>query len=235
MQLVKQRNVKLSLGMLCGVLLDLVLVGLSIFSYPQLLGAEGFFTIIGCISLLLLYGVIGIGLPLRAKHAITVALWQGTGVGLIIGGLFIIDLIIENFLDLSNQMSTFSTLGFMLLIFLFFGIAGARGTLKTGQILLGIVAGVWSALLGVLIAVCFGFMVNFLFIQRLEYILASDYARSGMHDPRAFTFFNSLDSAFSHLLEAPIIAVVLGTLGALTIKAFMIQRKHDRISHEHSS
>ena len=105
----------------------------------------------------------------------------------------------------------------MLLIFLLFALAGWRGAKDSGQLRWGIFASVWSAMIGVLIALLFGFAINFLFAPRLEQNLqaSAEYARSGSHDLATFTFWNTLENASSHLLEAPVIAVVLGSLGSL--------------------
>jgi len=213
-----KKNVLIWSAMLCGVLLDLALIGVGLLRYPSLLEAARASTAIACVALLLVYGCVGICLPINASQAVTTALWQGTAVGLLIGVIFAVDITVEDFIDMGRQASTFSTLGFMMLIFLLFGIAGARGTQKTRQLPLGILASLWSALVGVLIALLFGFTVNFFFTQRLEHILSSDYISSGMSDPQAFAFFNTLDSASSHLVEAPIIAGVCGTIGALVCK-----------------
>lgn len=224
MKALSNKNGTLWLGMLCGVLFDLLLIGLSLLMYPSLLEAGRASTALGCVPLLLLYGCFGIVIPSRASQAVTAALWQGTAVGLIVGVIFVIDLTVEYFVDMGSQASALSTLGFMALIFFLFGLSGARGIQKTGQLHLGVLSGVWSAMIGVMIAVFFGFVMNFFFMQRLEHILYADYASSGMNDPRAFTFFNSLDSAFSHLLEAPILAVVFGTCGALLMKEIAFLR-----------
>lgn len=224
MMVLFKKNVVIWLAMLCGVLLDLALIGVGLLWYPSLLEAGRASTAITCVVVLLLYGCVGIGLPIKANQAVTTALWQGTAVGLIIGISFAGDMIVEDFIDMGRQASMFSTLGFMMLIFLLFGLAGARGTQKTRQIHLGILASLWSALLGVLIALLFGFAVNFLFTQRLEHILSSDYVSSGMSDPQAFTFFNSLASASSHLVEAPLIAGVCGTIGALAMQGVISLR-----------
>ena len=106
----------------------------------------------------------------------------------------------------------------MLLIFCLFAGAGANGTARTDQIRFGLLASMWSAMLGVLIVVLLGFAVNFFFMQRLEHLLASDYVHSGMQSPEAFTVFNALDSASTHLFEAPLLAAVFGGLGSLIMK-----------------
>jgi len=36
-----------------------------------------------------------------------------------------------------------------------------------------------------------------------------------MHDLQAFTVFNCLDAAASHLITAPVLATVFGTIGGL--------------------
>jgi hypothetical protein len=40
-----------------------------------------------------------------------------------------------------------------------------------------------------------------------------DYLRSGWTDVRAFAIANTFDAGFTHLVEAPVIAAVLGALG----------------------
>lgn len=214
--------------MLWGGVLNLVFVAFVLLRYPSLLSAQSLSTVLFCIILLVVYVCIGVTLPLRAGESVTTALWQGTGFGFLIGFLFVIDIAVEYFLDMGSQMSTLSTLGFMGLLFLLFGVVGARISQRTGRLLLGSLASVWSALLGVLIAVLFGVIVNMLFLQRLEHLLASDFLRSGMNDPTTFTFFNTLDSASSHLLEAPILAAIFGTLGALLGKSIhQFQKNHE--------
>ncbi len=210
--------------MLWGVLLDLALVGLSLLLHPSLLEARYVSTAIFCVILLLVYGCIGVGLPLLSDQAVTRALWQGTGFGLLMGSVFVINIAVEYFFDMNSQASTLSTLGFMALLFLLFGVASARTVMQTGQLLLGVLTSVWSAFLAILITVLFGVVVNFFFQQRLEHILASDYLRSGMSDLGTFTFFNTLDSASSHLLEAPLLAAIFGILGGLIGKRLLSLR-----------
>jgi len=218
MKTVNQSKSILWLGMAIGVLLDLALIGLSLLNYPSLLRPESIFTVIFCVGLLFIYSCLGIGLPVRANSTAMIGLRQGTTFGLIIGGVFIVDISVEYFVNLGNQASTLSTLGFMALIFLLFAVASATGTQRTGRMYVGILASLWSAMLGSIIAVFFGLAVNFLFLQRLEQILASDYATSHIQNIQTFTFWNTLDSASSHLLEAPVLAIIFGTLGSLIVR-----------------
>ena len=195
--------------------------------YPLIIGEAGVSSVLAPVLLLLLYGVAAIGCTYRPSQAHSVALRSGTTFGLLVGIAFVITISVENFVSLSSQISTISTLAFMLLIFLSFALAGWHGAKNSGQLRWGIFESIWSAMIGVLITLIFGFAINFLFTQRLEqYLQASaEYIRSGSHDLETFTFWNTLDSASSHLLEVPIIAAVLGTLGSLTGLGFSQLRK----------
>ncbi len=214
-------NRLLQRAMLVGILLDLAFIAMSLLLYPSLLGRESVSTVIAPIVLLLLYASVGIVLTRRVSQVVTTTLRQGTAFGLMVGVLFLVDISVEDFIDLERQASALATLGFMALIFLLFGCAGFYGTQKTGKVRFGMLTSVWCAMISVVIVVIFGFAINFFFTQRLEYILASDYASSGIADPRAFTFYNTLDSASSHLLEAPILASVFGTIGGFVCKGWM--------------
>src|SRR5579859_3686976 len=207
-------------------LLDLVLLGVILVQAPLLLQAPYLSTTLFTLLLLLLYGGVGVGFP-RLVHATSVknVLWQATRTGLLIGLFFVVDIAVEYFVDLNQAASVLSTVGFMGLIFLAFAGAGVLGTRLTGHWLLGVLCSVWSAMLGVLLALAFGMAVNVLFLQRLETISSADYAKSGMHDAAAYTFFGTLDTASTHLFEAPVYAAICGTLGALIFTGFVTWRR----------
>ena len=200
-----------------GVVLILALIGFGMLRYPRILSEGGAASIVAPIGLLLLYGAAALWGTRWFSQAHNVALLNGTVFGLAIGVVFVVMIAIENFIAMPTEFNPIVTLGLMLLIFLLFAGAGARGATHTGQVRFGILASVWSAMIGVLIALVFGFAVNFLFTQRLEQNLqaSAEYARSGMHDLTTFTFYNTLDSAASHLIQAPIIAAVFGAVGSL--------------------
>ncbi len=207
-------------------LLDLVLVGVILVQAPLLRSAPYLSTALFTILLLLLYGGVGVGLPQFVRSpSVKNVLWQATRIGLLIGLFFVVDIAVEYFVDLNQAASVLSTFGFMGLIFLAFAGAGVVGTRLTGHWLLGVLCSVWSAILGVLIALLFGMTVNVLFLQRLEAISAADYAKSGMRDPAASAFFGTLDTASTHLFEAPMYAVIFGTLGALIFMGLFTWRR----------
>ncbi|MEI7846761.1 MAG: hypothetical protein WCK35_13255 [Chloroflexota bacterium] len=208
-------NIQLRQGFLSAVVFIGMLIGYGTIRYPLILSEAGILSLLTPVFLLLIYGVIAIRATSLPTQAGSDALKSGTFFGLLVGITFIATISIENFVELSQQVITFSTLGFMLFIFLIFLYAGWHGAKQSSHQSLGILTSVWSAMIGVVIALIFGFIINFLFTQRLEQNLqaSAEYLRSGSHDLETFTFWNTLDSASSHLLEAPIFAVGLGTLG----------------------
>ena len=215
-------------GFISAIIVIGMLIGYGMLRYPLIVSEAGVLSLLTPAFILLLYGVAAIWVTHQPNQASSGALKSGTVFGLVVGITFIITIAVENFAGMSGQISTISTLGFMLLIFLIFAFAGWHGTKQSSQLSLGILASVWSAMIGVVIALLFGFTINFLFTQRLEQNLqaSAEYLRSGSHDLETFTFWNTLDSASSHLLEAPIIAVVLGTLGSLMSLGFsQLQKK----------
>ena len=210
-------NLQLRQGFISAVIIIGMLIGYGTMRYPLIVSEAGMFSLLTPVFVLLVYGVVAIRVTHRPTQASSDALKSGTLFGLLVGITFIVTISVENFVDMGEQVMTISTLGFMLLIFLVFAYAGWYGTKESSQLSLGILTSVWSAMIGVVIALLFGLIINFLFTQRLEQNLqaSAEYLQSGSHDLETFTFWNTLDSASSHLLEAPIIAVVLGTLGSL--------------------
>ena len=221
-------NMQIRQGFILAIIVIGMLIGYGMLRYPLIVNEAGVLSLLTPAFLLLLYGVVAIIVTHKPGQARSNALKSGTVFGLLVGLTFIVTISVENFVDMDRQVSTISTLGFMLLIFLIFAYAGWHGTNESSQLSLGIFTSLWSAMIGVVIALLFGFTINFLFTQRLEQNLqaSAEYLRSGSHDLETFTFWNTLDSASSHLLEAPIIAVVLGTMGSLIRLGFnKLQKK----------
>ena len=215
-------NLHLRQGFISAVIIIGLLIGYGTIRYPLIVSEGGLFSLLTPAFMLLVYGVVAIRITHQPIQASSSTLKSGTLFGLLVGITFIFTISVENFFDIGQQAITISTLGFMLFIFLVFAYAGWHGTRESSQLPLGILSSVWSAMIGVVIALIFGFIVNFLFTQRLEQNLqaSAEYLQSGSHDLETFTFWNTLDSASSHLLEAPIIAIVFGTLGSLIYLGF---------------
>lgn len=136
--------------------------------------------------------------------------------GLWIGFLFIVNISIEEFIDWQTKASTLiSTLTMMFLIFVSFSIISAIKTFKTQNILQGIKSSFLSALLGTLIALCFGFLIDFVFSERIVHALTGYPGFNTYDNPKAFTFYNSFDNASNHVIIAPIVSIIMGALGGI--------------------
>jgi hypothetical protein len=146
--------------------------------------------------------------------------------GLIIGLLFIINISTEEFIKWQTKAgSLVSTLTMMLLIFNSFSFIGAIGTFKTESFKSGLKSSFVSALLGTLIAICFGFLINFLFPDRMVYVLKGYPGYADFTNPRAFTFYNAFDNASNHVIIAPIISIFMGIIGGCAALTILRMRK----------
>ena len=148
--------------------------------------------------------------------------------GFIIGLLFIISISIEEFISWQSKTgSLVSTLTMMFLIFISFSIISAIKTIKTESFKSGLKSSFVSALLGTIIALSFGFLINYLFPERMVLVLKGYPGYTDFSNPRAFTFFNAFDNASNHVIIAPIISIIMGSIGgwtALTILKLRTRR-----------
>jgi hypothetical protein len=148
--------------------------------------------------------------------------------GLIIGLLFIINISIEEFISWQTKTgSLVSTLTMMFLIFISFSFISAIKTFKTNSFRSGLKSSFVSALLGTIIALCFGFLINYLFPERMAFVLKGYPGYNDFNSPLAFTFFNAFDNASNHIIIAPVISLFMGSIGGWI--ALIISRLRKRI------
>jgi len=146
--------------------------------------------------------------------------------GLMIGLLFIVNISIEEFINWQTKTgSLVSTLVMMFMIFISFSIISAIKTLKIENIINGLKSSLISALLGTVIALCFGFLINFVFSERMIFTLKGYPGYYDFNNPKAFSFYNAFDNASNHVLIAPIISLIMGLLGGLIVLIILRLRK----------
>jgi len=146
--------------------------------------------------------------------------------GLIIGLLFIINISIEEFIEWQSKTSSLvSTLTIMFAIFITFSIISATKTLKTGSISNGVKSSFVSAILGTIIALCFGFLISYVFSERMVLSLKGYRGYTDFNDPKAFTFYNAFDNASNHVIIVPVISLIMGFFGGLAAMAILRLRK----------
>ena len=104
----------------------------------------------------------------------------------------------------------------MLLVFGLWGLAGAQTAKDLHHFRPGVTAAVMSAGVCMVIAVTVGFALElFIAPPRPDIISAwPEFQRSGWMDAAAFGIANTLYSGFTHLWMGPVIALVVGSLGA---------------------
>ena len=211
------RPLRVWLLVLLGV--DLDLIALRAFTYPAFFAMPGAISyLIPLLAALAVYAAAVAALPLLAGRApwAATALRAGTVAGLVGGALDLASITLESVLALPQPVVTVTTLVAMLGLFLAFGAAGFAGSRGAGAFWPGVGAAVWSAVVAILLAITFGFLLANVALPKLAHDEQGDpdYRRSGWTDPRAFAIANTFDAGFTHLLEGPIIAVVLGSAGS---------------------
>lgn len=203
--------------MIAGVVFVLALIGYGLFRFPTLLQEGGAGSVVMPVVLLLFYGLAGWLVQRQTQESVQTALRQGALVGLVVGGVMVVNLTLENFADLNRLWNAITGLGLFPVLFFSFGWAGFRGAAFTGRLRLGLAAALWGAMVGIVLTLAYGFLTNYLFLPQMASLLrdSGEYQRSGMHDLQAFTVLNCLDAAESHLITALILAALFGTIGGL--------------------
>ena len=78
----------------------------------------------------------------------------------------------------------------------------------------GTIAGIWAAVVCMLVLVTGGLLLSFVSIPAPAYVLTwSEYQASGWTDARAFGIANTFHSAFSHMIAGPILGAIVGAMG----------------------
>ncbi len=195
---------------------DFALIGLRVLLYtPFLQQHNALLYLVEPVALLLIYAGIAFATTTDTSPLRHVALRIGAVVGLFTGMMWIINLALETF---SAATGIPVTAPFLLGAFVLWGVAGFVTTRRTGSLALGVLAAIWSAMLCVLLAITFGFVLTYTSLPTLEQQMVGDpdFLRSHWSDLRAFAIANSFDSAFSHLLGALLISALFGTVGSAT-------------------
>lgn len=213
---------------LAALAFDLALIAVRVALYtPLLTQPGGTIYVLEPVVLLVAYAAISWWLTAHPTEKRSIALSVGFTFGMISGALWLINLTIENFTNLSGRIGILATAPFLLGGFALWGVAAFRAAPPTRSIPHGLLAAVWSAMICVLMTVTFGFLLTYTSLPLLERGLSADpdFLRSRWHDLHAFAIANSFDAAFSHLLGALIVSVIVGSLGALAATLLSRMRK----------
>ncbi len=147
---------------------------------------------------------------------VTTARRVGVTVGVITGAMWLLSLAVETFAGLKGWPNIAVTGPLLLGGFALWGVAAVRTARRTNSVAAGAFSAVCAAMTCVAITIALGLALAYLALPRLEHNIdgSPEYLASGWHNLPAFAIANTLDAAFTHLLLAPVIAALLGTLGA---------------------
>jgi hypothetical protein len=203
---------------------NLVMVGIRVFLDPQLLGMPGGLQSALEPAALLTLAALIVTWATRGDSRVAQAIVrEGTAVGLVSGTLEVVHITLENYGHFNARVESISTGGFMLGLLLLWCIAGYRVTRSTADLGAGPLAGSWSALVGMLMAMTYGFSQLFWGLTRLERrnVGSPDFLRSGWTDLHTFTIADVFEAGFKVLLIGPVAGAVLGGLGALIARTVL--------------
>lgn len=210
------RQAAIGTGMLTLAGCDMALAAVSILRYPAMLAQHGAWQFVAELGgALAVYAIAAARLAtMRGERWQTICLYGGL-FGCLTGGIEVLNLAIENCFPAFAHQAPVS-IGFMLGVFSLWGIAGHYAGRASKSIQTGVWAAVLSAALCMLIAVTAGFLLEFYLAQPDTTVIATwpEFQRSGWTDVRAFGLANTLDSGFTHLVIAPVVACATGVVGS---------------------
>jgi hypothetical protein len=206
------------------IALSLGLIVLHILLYSPLLAMpDSWSFVIVPAVLLVVYAGIVLMLPTVARVTDgTDALRLGTRVGLLVAVIEALNISLESLVAMPQKVTAIVTGSLMLGTFTLWGVVGFLAAYRSRKIGLGVLAAVWCSMVTMLLAVTFGYALLVIAWPRLTTFLATDpdFLRSHWSDLRAFTIANTLSNGATHLLEAPVIASIVGGIGASLSRLF---------------
>lgn len=201
-------------ALLFGIALNLCLIVVRVSLYRPLWAMPGAFRfvvgpVIGLAGCGLFVMVATAGKPGARLDGLQFA----TAWGMAGGALLVVHMALENFGRHLGENATI-TLAFMLATFLLWVVTGFVVARNTASILPGCRAGCWCAVVSVLVAVTFGFVLMFFDVPSPDYVsIWPEFKQSGWTDARAFAIANTLDAGFSHLLAGLVLGSLFGLIG----------------------
>ena len=195
-----------------GVALAVPLIAVGIARHPASIQGAGRSPLLMNVVLLLGYGLAGVWVWYQRRADVRIALRGGTLPALVLGMVLVANHVIESFVP--DRPFALVIIPVLLMLALF-GAAGSAAWERTRSFTLAVIAGVWCAIVAMLILLCFAFSFNLAFEARVELQLHEAFAASGMNDPSAFVVKNSLEAASEGLVRMPAFAMFLSFVGAL--------------------
>jgi hypothetical protein len=196
--------------------LGLIILHIALYS-PMLAMPDGWSFVLAPAVLLVVYAAIVLALPTVARVTGGAnALQLGTWMGLLVAAVELVNISLESLVAMPQTLTSLVTGILMLTTFTLWGVTGFLGAYRSRSVGIGVLAAVWCSMVTMTFAVTFGYALLVVAWPRLTTFLATDpdFLRSHWSDLRAFIIANTLSNGAVHLVEAPIIALVIGGIGA---------------------
>jgi hypothetical protein len=199
-----------------GTLIVLVLIATGVARHPEGLGGSGRALLLTDVGLLLACGVAAAWVWRQRDPRSGAALRVGAVTGVLLGAVAVANHSIELFAPAQGRIAQFVLgAGPVLLMIGLFAATGSAARERTRSVTLGALAGVWCAVVALLMLLSFAFASNLVFEALAESRLQEAFAASGMSDPGAFLVKNSLEAGSEHLVRMPALALLLSILGGV--------------------
>ena len=199
-----------------GLFTVLILMAATVARHPASMEGQGSALLKTDVALLFVYGAAATWAWRQRRRGVSIALTVGSQFGLLLGAIFIINHLRETFVETTSATVQYAlAIGPIFLMLALFGAAGSAAWGRTRSFSLTSVAGVWCAVVGMLIGLALALSSNLAFETRSELRLNGTFAVSGMSDPGAFLASNSLQAASEGLVRMPALAFFLSFAGGL--------------------
>src|ERR1700732_394631 len=195
------------------VLVALSLIAVGVARHPASVQGAGSGLLRMDVALLVAYGIAGVWVWYERRPEVTLSVRIGARLGVLLGAVHVANHIVESYVPNRPFVLIISPVFLMLALF---GAAGSMAWQRTRSLGLAVIAGVWCAIIGMLVLICVVFSVSLAFEGRAELQMHEAFAASGMNDPGAYLVRNLLEAASEGLVRMPIFAVFLSFIGAIT-------------------
>jgi hypothetical protein len=197
-----------------GVLVVLLLIAVGVERHPSSVQGTGSGLLLWMdVALLLTYGITGLWVWHQSRPEVNISVSVSAQVGVVLGNVHVLNHVLESYVHVRPFVLIISPVFLMVALF---GAAGSAAWEHTQSFVLAVVAGVWCAMVAILIALCVAFCLNLAFEGNAKSQLHEAFAASGMNDPGAFLVRNMLEATSEGLVRMLIFAVFLSFIGAVT-------------------
>jgi len=211
------RRPLLGCGLLAVIAIDIAMVAIGAGLCPGFFSQRGASTfVLEPVCVLLAYAVAVVFIAKTHGPYWDSILKMAVLFGILTGTFEVINIGIENGVPFAIPGPALP-IGCMLIVFTSWGIAGFQTARSLKSFNAGLFAALSSACICMLIAVAAGFIIQFFLAPPAPAYVSTwaEFKRSGWTDAHAFGVANTLDSGFTHLLIAPIVALFIGGLASL--------------------